>query len=97
MRALGSFNNDYLPDKLKPGNHIVRTTDACTVHGCVNLVHADKAAYLRDYEEAQRLMDLGLFEVKGAAPAELEPAAGGGDGAGAARPASSDEAPLVLP
>lgn len=53
MRALRSFNNDYLPEKLRPGQPIVRTTDACTVHGCVNLIHADPAVLAEDYEACQ--------------------------------------------
>jgi len=105
MRALRSFNNDYLPEKLRPGQPIVRTTDACTVHGCVNLIHADPAVLAEDYEACQRLMDLGLFEVvaeeaKAAAPAAAAcaPAAAEDDAKRAAAIAAlAAEPPLVMP
>jgi len=63
IRALPSYHSEYLPPTLAPGHPIIRTTDACSVHGCFNLINADAAQLERDYEVAQAVIDAGLFAV----------------------------------
>jgi len=61
LRALPSFIDAYVP--LAVGDHIVTTVDACSVHGCINLAHADAEQLARDYELAQSLVDAGVYDV----------------------------------
>jgi len=74
IRALPSYHSEYLPPTLSPGNPIIRTTDACSVHGCFNLVNADASALERDYETAQAIIDSGLFTVHPEASSPHSPA-----------------------
>ena len=67
IRALPSYLDEYLNPNLAVGNTVVTTIDACTVHGCFNLVHADAAQLDADYKAAQRLIDENLFEIRTAA------------------------------
>lgn len=71
IRALPSYHSEYLPPTLAPGHPVIRTTDACSVHGCFNLINSDAAALERDYEVAQSIIDSGLFSVF---PPEVSPA-----------------------
>ena len=64
IRALPSYLDEYLNPTLAVGHTVVTTVDACTVHGCFNLVHADAAQLRADYETAQRLIDENLFEIR---------------------------------
>jgi len=72
IRALPSYLDDYLSPHICPGGHVTMTIDACTVHGCFNLAHADAAQLAKDYEYAQSLIDGGIFTVQ---PETLLPSA----------------------
>jgi hypothetical protein len=61
IRGLPSFSDEYVP--LGVGSRVAMTIDACTVHGCFNLAHADGATLAADYEAAQALVEAGLFEI----------------------------------
>ena len=63
VRALPSYFDEYLAPFVTVGGQVVQTVDACTVHGCFNLAHPDRAQLESDYQEAQRVVNAGLFSV----------------------------------
>lgn len=73
IRNLKSYQDEYIPFAV--GSVVAMTVDACTVHGCFNLVHADPAQLEADYEAAQELVEAGLFEIGNEAAAVPAPAA----------------------
>ena len=75
IRALASFESEYLAPLVAVGETIVQTIDATTVHGCFNLVHADKATLDADYALAQKLINESIFTFEGAATASSAPPA----------------------
>ena len=62
IRKLASYRDEYMP--LNVGSHVAMTIDACTIHGCVNLVHEDEAQLCMDYMIAQGLVEQGLYEIE---------------------------------
>jgi len=64
IRALPSFLDDYFTPALRVGGFVAMTVDACTVHGCFNLVHADAEQLSADYATAQAIISAGIIEVE---------------------------------
>ena len=71
MRAgrLPSYRDEYVP--LAAGSTVVTTVDACTVHGCFNLVHEDAQQLERDYEAAQGQVAAGRAAADDVMPDEV--------------------------
>ena len=59
IRQLPSFIDEYLSKAI--GDTVVTTIDACTFHGCFNLAHEDAKQLQEDYDQAQALVDAGIY------------------------------------